>query len=279
MQSGSSRVPADPVTLRPQRPTVGVVGAGQLARMTQQAAIPLGVDLRVLADSPEDSAAQVLPGVMLGDYRLIDDLRRLAKDSDVLTFDHELPDPAHLDALERDGCTLRPSAAAKRYAQDKLHQRQKLSLRGVPVPAFAEVHDVAAVEAFAERHGWPVVLKAPRGGYDGRGVFVVQDAHEAAAALADSTPLLAEAMVPLVRELAILVARRSGGEAVTWPLVETVQVDGILRELVVPAPVAPARADEARAIGLGIAEAIDLVGVLAVELFDTGDRLLGNELA
>ena len=261
------------------RPTVGIVGAGQLARMAQQAAIPLGIDLRVLADSPEDSAAQVIPSVFVGDYRIYDDLLRLAKAVDVVTFDHELPDPVHLAALADEGVLLRPGPRTKVFAQDKLHQRRELSARGFPVPAFAVVQEVADVEAFAAEHGWPVVLKAPRGGYDGRGVFVVEDAAAAGAALADAAPLLAEEMVPLVREVAVLVARRPSGHSVVWPIVETVQVDGILRELVVPAPLDHARAQQARSIGQHIAEAIDLTGVMAVELFDTGTELLINELA
>lgn len=261
------------------RPTVGIVGAGQLARMAQQAAIPLGIDLRVLADSPEDSAAQVVPGLFIGDYRVLDDLRRLAKATDVTTFDHELPDPDHLATLAEEGAILRPTPATKAFAQDKLHQRRELSARGFPVPAYASVDSVDAVGRFAEANGWPVVLKAPRGGYDGRGVYFAADPEQAAAALADTSPLLAEAMVPLQREVAVLVTRRPGGQAVVWPLIETVQVDGILRELVVPAPVDDQRAEHARRLGLRIAEAIDLSGVLAVELFDTGTEFLINELA
>ena len=262
----------------PPHPTVGIVGAGQLARMAQQAAIALGVDLRVLADAPDDSAAQVIPAVDVGDYRSLDDLRRFAKTVDVITFDHELPDPAHLAALSDEGMLLRPGAAAKLFAQDKLHQRTALREAGFPVPAFERVADAEAVERFAAEHGWPVVLKAPRGGYDGRGVFFVANTAEAHEAFAGAD-LLAEAMVPLEREVAVLVARRPSGAAVVWPLIQTVQVDGILRELLVPAPADEQRAAQARDIGLRIAEHIGLVGVMAVELFDTGDGFLINELA
>lgn len=260
------------------RPVVGIVGAGQLARMAQQAAIPLGIELCVLADDADDSAAQVIPNVIVGDYRSPDDLRRLAKAVDVVTFDHELPDPAHLASLAAEGFVVRPAPHAKLFAQDKLHQRRRLSELGFPVPEHAAVADVADVERFASTSGWPVVLKAPRGGYDGRGVFVVHDAREAEDALARG-PLLAEAFVALVRELAVLVARRPSGETVVWPLVETVQVDGILRELLVPAPVDTRLAGEALELGGRIAEAIDLTGVMAVELFDTGHGLQVNELA
>lgn len=265
----------------PGRPTVGIVGAGQLARMAQQAAIPLGIDLRVLADRPDDSAAQVIPDVVIGDYRSLEDLRRFAKGAQVITFDHELPDPAHLATLAAEGHVLRPAPSTKIFAQDKSHQRQTLAAQGFPVPPFADVATADDVERFAAETGWPVVLKAPRGGYDGRGVFVVSNAREAVAAmeLAASRVLLAEAFVPLQREVAVLVARRPSGEAVAWPLIETVQVDGILRELVVPARIPAPRAEQARALGLQIAESVSLVGVMAVELFDTGEELLINELA
>ena len=259
-------------------PRVGIVGAGQLARMAQQAAIPLGVELHVLADRPDDSAAQVIPNVMVGSYRSLDDLRRLAKAVDVVTFDHELPEPAHLAALAAEGHVLHPSPAAKLFAQDKSHQRRHLGALGFPVPPFADVTTVAQVQTFAAEHTWPVVLKAPRGGYDGRGVFVVSDEAEAAAAL-EQGPMLAEKMVPLLREVAVLVARSSAGETTVWPVIETVQVDGILRELVVPAPMDAQRAGAALELGGRIAEAIDLTGVMAVELFDTGDALVINELA
>jgi 5-(carboxyamino)imidazole ribonucleotide synthase len=265
-----------------RRPVVGIVGAGQLARMAQQAAIALGVDLYLLADSVEDSAAQVVPDVLVGDYRRLSDLRRLAVDCDVVTFDHELTDPAHLAALEAQGCVVRPAPRAKRFAQDKVHQRRELAALGLPVPAFASVGTVAEVTAFADANRWPVVLKAPRGGYDGRGVFVVADAVAAGEVLGragGAPPLLAEELVPLDRELALLVARRLGGEAVVYPPAETVQLDGVLRESIAPAAIDADLAEEARALALRIAEAIDLVGVLAVELFVAGGSLLVNELA
>jgi 5-(carboxyamino)imidazole ribonucleotide synthase len=260
------------------RARVGIVGAGQLARMAQQAAIPLEIDLHVLAEAGDDSAAKVVPATSVGDYRSLEDLRTFAKTCDVLTFDHELPDPAHLQTLAEEGFCLRPGPAAKRFAQDKAYQRAELGAHGFPVPANATVTTAAEVAAFAADHGWPVVLKAPRGGYDGRGVFFVADEIEAAEAVARG-PMVAEAHVELVRELAVLVARRPGGEAQAWPVVETVQVAGILRELVVPAPLDANRMEEARALGLRVAESIGVVGVMAVELFDTGSELLVNELA
>jgi 5-(carboxyamino)imidazole ribonucleotide synthase len=260
---------------------IGFVGAGQLARMAQQAAVPLGVELRLLADTPEDSAAQVVPGVLLGDYRELDGLRRLAETVDVVTFDHELSDPAHLAALAEEGFTLRPGAFAKRHAQDKRHQRERFADLGLPVPPFAAVRSADEISAFADDHGWPLVLKAPRGGYDGRGVWVVADAEAARQVLgaAAGRELLVEPLLDLDREVAVMVARRPGGEAVAWPATETVQIDGILRESLTPARVDDDLAEEARLLALRIAEEIDLVGVLAVELFVVDGALLVNELA
>lgn len=265
-------------------PTVGMVGAGQLARMTAQAAIPLGIRFRVLAERPDDSAALVCPEVEPGSPGDLDALRRFAAGCDVVTFDHELVPPTLMAALEAAGATLRPSPAAKAFAQDKLHQRTNLAALGLPVPPFAEVASVAAIESFAAAHGWPVVLKAARGGYDGRGVWLVRDAAGVATALAEAqqpgAPVIAEAFVPIDRELAAMVARRPSGEMVTYPVVETVQVDGMCREVIAPAPVPPQVAGRAAALAREVAEAIGATGIVALELFLTKDgRLLVNELA
>ena len=262
--------------------TVGFVGAGQLARMAQQAAIPLGIRLRVLAETPTDSAAQVVPDVMVGDYRNLDDLLAFAEGCDVVTFDHELTSPAHLLALEQAGCRLAPTPAAKRFAQDKWHQRSMLGSLGFPVPPHALVRTAADVEAFARTHSWPVVVKAVRGGYDGRGVWVVEDAAEAAAVVDsahEGRELLVETFVPIIRELAVMVARRASGDQAVYPVVETVQSSGICNEVIAPAQIEPAVATAARDLAGRIAEAIGVTGIFAVELFQMADALLINELA
>ena len=261
------------------RPVVGFVGAGQLARMAQQAAIALGIHLRVLAESHDDSAAQVIGDVVVGDYRNLDDLRAFAKGCDVVTFDHELTDPEHLAALAAEHAVA-PTPAAKRFAQDKRFQRERLAAEGLPVPAFRVVTTVDDVVALAEQTSWPVVLKAVRGGYDGRGVWVVDDAGAAAAVIASAgAELLAEAFVPIQRELAVVVARRPSGEAVAYPVVETVQVDGICNEVIAPAPVDDAVAAAAHDLGLRVAGTVGADGILAIELFWTGDDLVVNEVA
>ncbi len=264
-------------------PVVGIVGAGQLARMTYQAAIALGVGVRVLAERPDESAARVCPLVDLGSPNSRADLEAFAARCDVVTLDHELVDDDALEAIEAAGGVVRPGAGALRFAKDKLHQRTEFARAGLPVPPFADVRTVPDIEAFAAAHGWPVVVKAQRGGYDGRGVWIIDGAAGArdliAEAAAQGTSLMVEAFVPIERELAVVVARRPGGECAVYPVVETVQRDGICHEVIAPASIAPSVAEEAREIGLRIAALTGVVGICATELFLTDGRLLVNEIA
>lgn len=263
---------------------LGVVGAGQLARMMHQATIGLGIELRVLAAAATDSASLVLPGATVGSWEDLGDLEAFAAGCDVVTFDHELVAPAHLSALEAAGHVLRPSATAERFAQDKRHQREQLAAAGFPVPRFRAVATADDLLGLGEETGWPVVAKAIRGGYDGRGVWVL-DGPAAARQLvhdaqANGTELLAEEHVDLELEVAVAIARRPSGEQVAYPVTETVQRDGICVELVVPAPIDPDVAAEARALAAAVTDHVGGVGVVAVELFlATDGRLLVNELA
>ncbi len=268
------------VAERIHRPRVGVLGAGQLARMDLPAAIALDVELVVLADSPQDAAVLAGATGIIGDHRDLDVLRAFAAGVDVVTFEFEGVDPDHLATLEAEGVRLVPAPAAKLLAQDKLAQRRALRDGGFPVPPFAHAEALADVVAFAEEHGWPVVLKVPRGGYDGRGVAVIDDA-DAAAAFLDGLPAgaLVEPALAIERELAVQVARTSDGATATYPVVETVQVDAMLRELLAPAPVDEALAREAEALATAIVDHIGATGLIAVELFVTPDGLLVNELA
>jgi 5-(carboxyamino)imidazole ribonucleotide synthase len=258
-----------------------MVGAGQLARMTYQASIPLGVRFRVLAGTQADSAAQVCPDVQVGDYHKLDDLLAFAAGCDVVTFDHEHVPGEHLAALEAAGVALAPDRAALRYTQDKLAMREELTRLGVPCPRFAAVASLAEVTRFADAGpGWPVVLKAVSGGYDGRGVWVCDDASAAGEVLAHGIALLAEEYVPFRAELAALVARSPHRQGAAYPVVETVQRDGVCHEVLAPAPGLPVTvAEEAQRLALSIADALGVTGLLAVELFDTGQGLLVNELA
>jgi 5-(carboxyamino)imidazole ribonucleotide synthase len=258
-----------------------MVGAGQLARMTHQAAISLGQSLRILAASPDDGAALVAPDVVVGDHRSLADLRAFAAGCDVVTWDHEHVPNEHIAALAADGVAVRPGPEALRFAQDKAAMRRRLTELGVPCPRWAPVGSAADLDLFAASVGWPVVLKAARGGYDGKGVWLIESAAQAADVLASGTPLLAEEKVPIARELAADLARSPFGQAAVWPVVETVQRDGICVEVIAPAPgLSDETADEAQLIALRVADALGVTGVLAVELFLTMDgRLLVNELA
>ncbi|MET7772343.1 5-(carboxyamino)imidazole ribonucleotide synthase [Nocardia sp. NPDC005366] len=271
----------DPSTM----PTVAMVGGGQLARMTHQAAIALGQRLRVLAENPDDPAAQVSPEVVLGSHTDLAALRKAAVGSHALTFDHEHVPTQHLEALVAEGVNVQPPPRALVFAQDKLAMRVKLSELGVPVPAFTPVAEPADAVRFGDEHGWPFVLKAVRGGYDGRGVWMPASAAEAEALVADQVAngvrLLAEAKVDLRRELSAMVARSPYGQAATWPVVETVQRNGQCAVVIAPAPdLAEESAAAAETLALKLARELGVVGVMAVELFETrAGELLVNELA
>ncbi|MEI6252833.1 MAG: 5-(carboxyamino)imidazole ribonucleotide synthase [Mycobacteriaceae bacterium] len=266
-------------------PVVAMVGGGQLARMTHQSAIALGQSLRVLAVSPDDPAAQVSPDVVIGSHTDLDALRRVAAGADALTFDHEHVPTDLLHTLVAEGVSVLPAPEALVCAQDKLVMRRRLSDIGAPVPRFAAVQTVDDVDVFAARIDGPVVIKTVRGGYDGRGVVLADDLAAAREAvgryLADGVPVLLEERVSMRRELAALVARSPFGQGATWPVVETVQRQGICVTVLAPAPgLADDLAAEAEQLGLRIAEQLGVVGVLAVELFETSDgALLVNELA
>ena len=266
-------------------PVVGMVGGGQLSRMTHQAAIALGLSLRVLADEQHDSAALVAHGVVIGEHTSLEDLRAFAADCEVVTFDHEHVPGGLVEALEAEGVQVHPGATALRHAQDKLVMRERLAGLGVPVPAFTPIATVQDVLGFARHVGWPLVLKAATGGYDGHGVWVVGSAEEAAEVLASGVRLLAEERVVLRRELAALVARSPYGQGAAWPVVETVQADGICAEVIAPAPgLSEDLALAAQGLALQLAEDLGVVGVMAVELFETNSPdgtacLLVNELA
>jgi 5-(carboxyamino)imidazole ribonucleotide synthase len=266
------------------------VGAGQLARMAGEAASALGLSMAVLAERPDDAACAVAAEVVLGSPLVEAELRALAARCDVVTFDHEQVDLDLLRALVDEGVVVRPGVATLEAAVDKSSMRGILGQHGIAMPAHVVVEleasapqdrAVAEVGAFAEQHGWPVVLKAVRGGYDGKGVWSVDDRSEVAEVVAHlAGSVLVEEMVPMRAELAVMVARRPSGQVAVWPAVETAQVGGVCREVLVPGRLPPAVMDDAAALGQRVAEIVGAVGVLAVELFWTTDgRLLVNEIA
>lgn len=266
-------------------PVVAMIGGGQLARMTAQAAITLGQTLRVLAVKSDESAAQVTPDVVLGSHTDLDALRRVADGATAFTFDHEHVPTELLDKLVADGVNVLPPPEALVHAQDKLVMRRRLSELGAPVPRFSDVTSVEDAVAFARDIGGPVVIKTVRGGYDGRGVMMADDADEARSVveryLADGVPVMIEERVAMRRELAALVARSPFGQGAAWPVVETVQRDGICVTVIAPAPdLSEETGSAASELALRVASALGVVGVLAVELFETVDGgLVVNELA
>jgi 5-(carboxyamino)imidazole ribonucleotide synthase len=287
-------------------PVVGMVGGGQLARMTQPAAIGLGVRLAVLAARRDDAAAQVVPATTVADEKALEYLHSFAKQCDVVTFDHEHVSPSHLRALDAAGVAVRPGPDALIHAQDKAVMRSRLAAAGIPCPRHRIVSGPADVAVFAaELTGsassydvsgggaaspqaadsssltTPVVLKTTRGGYDGKGVWMVRSPAEVGEPFRAGVPVLAEEVVDFRRELAAVVARSPSGQAVAYPVVESVQRDGVCVEVTAPAPGLPdGLSVEAQRLALAVAAELDVVGVLAVELFETRDgRLLVNELA
>lgn len=273
-------------------PVVGIVGGGQLARMCQPPAVAMSITLSVLAASEADSAALVIPDALVGAHDDLDAVRGLAKRCDVVTFDHEHVPPDVLAALSDDGIPLHPTPEALRFAQDKVAMRRRLTELGFPCPRWTVASTAEEVAAFGADVGWPIIAKTPRGGYDGKGVRRVDDAEALTdwlAAVGEPGPLvdgvLLEESVPFDREVAALVARNPSGSTAAWPLVETVQEDGICTEVLAPAPgLEPAAARDASDMAVRIAEALDVTGVLAAELFEVvGDdgqsTFLVNELA
>ena len=268
-----------------------MIGGGQLARMTHQSAIALGQCLRVLAGSASEPAAAVSPDVVLGSHDDLDDLLRAAEGAVALTFDHEGVPLEHLRALEERGVVVRPPSAALQYAQDKMLMRERLAKLGLPVPAFVDLAgDVAAARAalieFGAAHHWQIVLKAVRGGYDGRGVWLIDGDEAAALAAFDAaaggdTVLMAEQKVPMARELSAMIARSPHGQGAAWPVVETIQRKGQCAVVLAPAPgLDPETAQRAQQMALALADELGVVGNMAMELFETVDGdLVVNELA
>lgn len=286
-----------------ERFTVAVVGGGQLARMMQEAAIPLGVTLRALVETADGSAGQVIPGAFPGTAQNLAALRQIAGDAYSLTVEHEHLDREQLAALESEGVRVYPGSDALHFAQDKIAMRARLSELNIEVPAWEQIETAEQLQSFGDRVGWPVIVKTPRGGYDGKGVRLAQSTVDVAdwlrALESDGVvsvaglgghgggALLVEEYVPFSRELTALVARRPSGEIRAWDVVETVQANGVCSEVLAPAPgLAPLTAAHAQRIAIEVAEQLEVVGVLAVELFivenqldPDSSRLVVNELA
>jgi 5-(carboxyamino)imidazole ribonucleotide synthase len=267
---------------------IGIVGAGQLARMTIEAASALGIDSVVLAAGPDDAATQLAGRVLVGSPRDSGQLWALAARSEVVTFDHEHVDLELLATLERAGVAVRPGAKTLSMGVDKALMRRTLAAAGVAVPAHAVLdpdpeHAAGQAVAFGDTYGWPVVLKATRGGYDGHGVWPVANPAQVAVrcrrAAEAGVTVMVENHVDIDVELAVLVARRPNGELAIWPAVETTQVTGMCREVLMPGRVDAALGERAQALAEQVTIAVEATGILAIEMFAAGDKLLVNELA
>lgn len=264
---------------------VGIIGAGQLARMLEEAASSLGIATSVLATSPEEAAIDTAGDVVFGSAHDLDALHTLAGSCDVVTFDHELVDLDLIAKLEEAGIEVFPSSAALEFSVDKAAMRERLHQADLPVPRYSLVPAGVSVdfEAIGDSWGWPLVIKTARGGYDGKGVFIVGDADEAHRVEREirsaTRTLVIEEFVDIHHEIAAMVVRNASGDLVSYPAVETLQHDGINREVLVPAEMGSDTLDAARDIAIRIAELIEVVGVLAVELFVTKEGLCVNELA
>ena len=289
---------------------VGMVGAGQLARMTHQAAIDLGIELVVLAKSPEDPAVLAGAKAIFGDDKDVDSLFELAENCDVVTFDHELVPNEAIRSLEDSSFRVYPSSQSFMYSQDKLYARMKFKEAGFPIPDFTAVgpDKIEDVNSFTGGLFRPLVLKSRSGGYDGRGVWVVKEASQLRDVFSSiggevtgnvvrevkdvsgdrerflannaSVDFIAEEYIDIVKEIAILGVRRQNGEFLTYAPIETVQRGGICNELFMPADISPDTSAQAKELATKIAEYIEVVGLVAIEMFiDSSGEILINELA
>ncbi len=293
----SERQPELPPQHAPGSPVVAVIGDGQLARMMQTAAIELGQTVRLLAADHSASAAQVCADVTIGDYKNEADVQKVAAGADAVTFDHEHVPNEFLQRLQSQNISVQPGPQALIYAQDKLLMRQKLAEIGAPVPPFAQIESVEDAQQFADQVDGQVCLKARRGGYDGHGVWfpVADDSTAEGSApgrtelvqdlLDQGVPLMAEKKVALRRELSAMCARTPSGQVQPWPVLQSVQKDGICVEAIAPAPdMSDELRQEAEELSVRIAESLGVTGVLAVELFEVLDdagqpQIFVNELA
>ena len=252
-------------------PTVGIIGAGQLARMTVAPATALGINLLLFAQDKDDSAAQIAPHVV-GDFRDLSQLLEFAKKCDLVTFEHELVPLSVIKGLEAAGVKVFPTSHSFQYSQDKAAMRDKLS--SYPSPKWRVIED--ANEAF----DFPIIAKRISGGYDGRGVWKVDNLDDLDELLNEHPQLLIEELIKFDSEIAVMVARSEHGQATSWAPTQTVQSDGICTLTISPAPsISSNIAEQAQHLALTIADEISLIGVMAVEMFVKGDQLYINELA
>lgn len=270
--------------------TLGIIGGGQLARMIYEASIGLGLDVRLLAEGPDVSAAKVVHDVTVGDYTDPQVVRDFVSTVEVITFDHEHVPTSLLRELQDAGIAVRPGPDALVYAQDKALMRARLGTElGLPCPSWRICRDASELKAFGDEIGWPIIAKESRGGYDGHGVWKLDSPDDAQLPFAESlavsagerVEIIGEEFVDFIRELSVIVVRHPDGQIACYPVSETVQSNGICVETTTPAPdMSPAEQENIQQIGATIAQELGVVGLLAVELMQrpTGEVVI-NELA
>lgn len=265
-------------------PVLGIVGGGQLARMTAMAALQLGCNVVVLERNPRSPAATLATHSLVGDWNRIEELQRLAAFADVITLENEFLDAQLMARLEEQGHVVRPGAACLRLVQDKLVQKQTLTAAGLPVPRFRAVASPGEILEAARELGWPLVLKTRRNGYDGKGNALLRSAADTDAGWrklgGGENALYVEAFCPFQSELAVIITRAPGGESVAYPLVQSVQRDHVCHEVWAPAPVPVGAQDRALRAARAAVAAVGGVGSFGVEMFlMPGGEVLVNELA
>ena len=265
--------------------TLGIIGGGQLAKMTAQAAAQFGCEVVILERQLEFPAGSLATQTLLGDWDDPESLLRLAALVDVITLENEFVDANALSVLEQRGHTLWPSSATMRLLQDKLVQKQTLAKAGLPVPEMRAVKCIEDVVAAAAVWGYPFLLKARRNAYDGKGNTTLRSGSDIETAWSRlgghrDNPLFAEKFCPFTNELAVIVTRGIHGEVVTYPVVETVQRNHVCQVVRVPAPVAPEITGRAAELARKAVAAVAAVGSFGVEMFLLADgQILVNELA
>ena len=283
-QSLSSDIGRSPSEVRAAI-TLGIIGGGQLAKMTAQAAAQFGCEVVILERQADFPAGSLATRTLIGDWDEPDSLLELAALVDVITLENEFVDAAALAVLEQQGHTLWPSSTTMRLIQDKLLQKQTLAEAGLPVPRMRAMERIADVAATAAEWGFPFLLKARRNAYDGKGNATLRSVTDIEAAWDKlgghrGNPLFAEQFCPFTRELAVIVTRGVSGEVTTYPVVETVQHNHVCQIVRAPAPVAPEIAERAAELARRAVAAVEAVGSFGVEMFLLGDgQILVNELA
>ncbi len=261
--------------------TIGILGGGQLGRMLTLEAKRMGYRVVTLEPLPNSPCGQVADEQIVAAY---DDLRaigELGARSDVVTYEFENIPLESVRSLEESGRLVRPSSHVLRIAQDRILEKTFVRDAGCAVAPFAAVSDAASLERAIADIGFPAVLKTARGGYDGKGQWVIRDGAEAALALeaAAGAPLILERFVPFDLEVSVIAARGIDGTIVCFPVTENQHDHGVLATTIVPARVAPAIAERAKAMAATIGEKLEIVGAYCIEFFVAGDALLVNEIA